>query len=744
MSIEYRAERRTLTLLTKNSVYQMQIGPLGYLLHLYYGARCEGDLDWLHLPRDCGFSPNPHELTEGRGFSLDTMPQEYSGSNGADFRLSSLELETGSGVVGADLHVLRWETRPGKYALDGLPASFANGDEAETLSVVLGDEASGVEVELLYGVFYERDVITRAVRIRNAGGGVVTLRKVASACLDLPFGRWDFIRFHGRHAMERQIERAPVRSGLQSTASLRGSSGHHNDPFTILCAHDATEDHGACYGLMPVYSGNHRTDVELDQGGSVRAVAGINPDRFSWRLLPGECFDVPELILAFSDEGLTGLSHRLHRFLRGNLSRAEARRRAEDRVLLNSWEACYFGVSETRMLALGRGAKELGAGLLVLDDGWFGERCDDRRALGDWTPNRGKFPEGLSGLAEKLSEDGMAFGLWIEPEMVSEDSALFRAHPDWALRVPGRSPALGRDQLVLDLGREEVTEHLYETFAALLRENDISYVKWDMNRSLSDVYSAALPPERQGEAAHRYVLGLYRLLGRLTGDFPAVLFEGCSGGGGRFDAGILAFCPQIWVSDNTDPIARLRIQQGASYGYPIAAFGAHVSASPNHQTGRATPLGTRCLVAMAGSFGFELDPAALSAEERAQLREQTAFFLRCRETIQQGDFYRLSAEDERFCAWQFVAEDGHETLLTLVLKDPEANPAPLHVCLKGLDPQARYRLECRDFFGCRNPIPEAPRTVFGGAALMHAGLTLPQLLGDYPCARLLFVKETCK
>ena len=737
MAIAYRAERRTLTLLTERSAYQMQLGPLDYLLHLYYGPRCGDDLDYLHLPRDCGFSPNPHALTEGRGFSLDTLPQEYSGSNGADFRVSSVALETDTGVVGADLHVKRWEILPGKYALNGLPAAFAAEDGVETLSVTLADEASGLEVELLYGVFPARDVVTRAARLRNAGSSRITLGKAASACLDLPFGRWDLIRFHGRHAMERQIERAPVSHGLQSVASKRGASSHHYDPFTILCAHDAGEDHGFCYGLMPVYSGNHRTDVELDQGGSVRAVAGINPEGFSWQLLPGEVFETPELILAFSAEGLTGLSHRLHRFLRRDLCRHTARQVGAP-VLLNSWEACYFGVDEARMLALARGARALGAGMLVLDDGWFGNRFDDRRALGDWTVNLEKFPDGLTGLGAKLKKEGMAFGLWIEPEMVSEDSALFRAHPDWALRVPGRPPALGRDQLVLDLGREEVAEHLYEAIASLLRGGGISYVKWDMNRSICDVCSAALPPERQGEAAHRYVLGLYRLLDRLTGDFPQVLFEGCSGGGGRFDAGILAYCPQIWLSDNTDPIARLSIQQGASYGYPAAAVGAHVSASPNHQTGRTTPLGTRCTVAMAGSFGFELDPAALSEEEKAELREHTAFFLRCRDTIQGGLFYRLSAADDPLCAWQFVAEDGHETLLTLVLKNPEANPAPLHLCLKGLDPTARYRLTVCDFFGCRSA-PAAPaRREFSGAALLYAGLTLPQLLGDYPSARLLF------
>ena len=740
MSIVYHGESRSFCLSTRSSSYQLQIGPENYLLHLYYGPRCDDVADYLHLPRDCGFSPNPYDLREGRGFSLDTQPQEYSGANGGDFRLSSVELETDAGLVGADLHVIDWERRPGKYSLRGLPAAYVGDEPCETLSILLRDEATGLEVELLYGVLEARDVITRAARIRNGGSLGLTLHKAASACLDLPFGDWDLIRFHGRHTMERVPERSAVCHGLQSVYSQRGASSHQLNPFTILCEHRADEDHGLCYGLMPVYSGGHRTDVERDQGGSVRAVTGIEHGRFAWRLEPGQVFDTPEVIFAFSESGLTTLSHVLHRFLRENVSRHEAQRERSG-VLLNSWEANYFSFTEDSIVRLAESAKAIGAELLVLDDGWFGERDDDHRALGDWFVNTRKLPGGLSGLIQKVRALGLDFGLWIEPEMVNEDSALYRAHPDWALRVPGRKPAISRDQLVLDLSRPEVVDWLYDTFAAILRENEISYIKWDMNRHLSDLYSPSLPAGRQGELAHRYVLGLYRLLDRLTSDFPEVLFEGCAGGGGRFDAGILAYCPQIWCSDNSDPIARLSIQQGTSYGYPVSAMGAHVSASPNHQTGRSTPLGTRGVVAMAGSFGYELDPAKLSDEEKAEIREQIAFFHAHRALLQKGLFYRLTEIGGAFTAWEFVSEDGAEALLSVVMREVSGNPVPLHVCLKGLDPEAVYRLEARDFFGCRFPIPEARRLEFTGALLMHAGYTLPQLLGDYPSARLLFVRK---
>ncbi|MGN0977468.1 MAG: alpha-galactosidase, partial [Faecousia sp.] len=552
MCIRFDSARKTFTLTTKNSVYQMQLGPLGHLLHLYYGAAAEGCFDYLQLPRDCGFSPNPYDLQEGRGWSLDTQAQEYSGEYTGDYRVPSLRLETASGIRGTDLRYVSHETRPGAYAISGMPAAFDNDGQAQTLSVILEDGATGVQAELFYTVYPERDVIARSARIRNCGGEAVRLNKAASCCLDLPFGDWQLLHFHGRHTMERQAERVSLMNGIQTVASTRGASSHQHNPFVILCDPSATEDHGECYGLMLVYSGNHKTEIEVDQAGSTRAVMGIHGDAFSWRLLPGEVFETPQVLLSFSGRGLALLSQNYHKFLLHNLCRSRYALQPRP-VLLNSWEAAYMDISEEKLLRIARGAKELGAELFVIDDGWFGNRDDDTKALGDWFANETKLPNGLLPLVQQIKALGVQVGLWVEPEMVSEDSDLYRSHPDWALTVPGRNPTMGRSQLVLDLSRSDVVDWLYETLSRLLRENPIDYIKWDMNRNLADLYSRCLPADRQGELAHRYVLGLYNLLERLTTEFPDVLFEGCAGGGGRFDAGMLAYCPQIWCSDNTDP-----------------------------------------------------------------------------------------------------------------------------------------------------------------------------------------------
>ncbi len=737
MSIVFDPKSKTITLHTCRTTYQMQIGPLGHLLHLYCGARADGCFDYLYFPKDVGFSPNPCDLREGRGWSLDTRPQEYSGSETGDFRLSALELTAENGVRGADLRYVRHEIRPGKYALSGLPAAFGGEDEAETLSVTLRDEATGVEAELLYGVYAGQNVITRAARIRNGGAQTVRLEKAASLCLDLPFGSWDLLHFHGRHTMERQPERVPVMNGILTVASRRGASSHQHNPFVILCDRSATEDAGACCGVMLVYSGSFRIDAEQDQTGAVRVVAGIQDEGFSWRLLPGESFDTPEVLFAFSDDGLTALSQTYHRFLRRFVCRGRFASAGRP-VLLNSWEASYFDFTADSILALAAEAKDLGMDLLVLDDGWFGARDDDRRALGDWFANERKLPGGLAPLIRKIRDMGLQFGLWVEPEMVSEDSDLFRAHPDWALTMPGRKPAVGRDQLALDLSRQDVTDWLYDTLSGLLRGSGISYVKWDVNRHLTDVYSRALPPDRQGEVQHRYYLGLYALLDRLTAEFPDVLFEGCAGGGGRFDAGMLAYCPQIWCSDNTDPIARVQIQRGTSFGYPAGAMGCHVSASPNHQTGRTTPLGTRGVAAMAGAFGYELDPAKLSDGERALIRTQIARYREYEPLLLRGDHYRLAPDGGApLSAWQLVSEDRSETLVSVVYTDSAANARSAHLRLKGLDPAARYELARCEIFGSAVAPPAMPATEFSGAALLSGGITLPPVSGDYPSAQLL-------
>jgi alpha-galactosidase len=742
MSILFDDTSKTITLHTRRTTYQMQLAPTGHLLHLYYGARSEGCFDYRLLPRDCGFSPNPYELRNDRAWSLDTLPQEYSGALCGDYRLVSVYPVAANGASGADLRHASHRIEPGKYTLDRLPAAFARDGEAETLTVTLRDAATGLRVELLYGVFAEADVIARAVRFTNDGDAPLRLEKAASVCLDLPFGDWELLHFHGRHCMERQPQRTPLMTGIQTVRSTRGMSSHQHNPFVILCDRETTEEHGLCYGVMPLWSGSHQTEVEVDQMGAARLVSGVCEEGFSWTLAPGETFEAPEALLVCTEDGLGDLSRRYHRFIFRNLCRSRFVGKPRP-VLLNNWEATYFDFDADKLLALAREAKALGVDLLVLDDGWFGNRCDDNRALGDWFVNEAKLPGGLDPVIDAVNALGLKFGIWIEPEMVSEDSDLFRAHPDWALTVPNRAPTMGRNQLVLDMGRAEVVEYLYGVFSALLREHRIEYVKWDMNRSLSDVYSAALPPERQGEAAFRYVLGMYDLLRRLTEDFPDVRFEGCAGGGGRFDAGMLAFVPQIWCSDDSDAAERLTIQRGTSYGYPAASMGAHVSACPNHQTGRTVPLGTRAVAAMSGTFGYELDPARLTDAEKDEIRAQIRRFRALDALLQGGDYHRLAA-NERFTAWAIAAPDGSEALVSVVVTHTEANPRPLHLRLRGLDPDADYVLAEQAFFGCALP-PGAespggadPARRYGGAQLLCGGWTLPALYGDYPSVQLHF------
>lgn len=733
MSICYDSERNLFTLTTKDTMYQMQIGPVGHLLHLYYGLKTDDCFDYLQLDRDCGFSPNPYDLQEGRGWSLDTKAQEYSSQHTGDYRVCALTLETGDGICGTDLRYVNHAVFEQKYALSGMPSAFDRTGKAQSLSITLADAATGVRVELLYGVFEAENVITRAVRIKNTGTAEVKLEKAASACLDVPFGDWQMLHFHGRHTMERCMERLSLMNGIQTISSTRGATSHQHNPFVILCESTATEDHGECYGMMLVYSGNHRTDIELDQSGSVRVVMGIHDDGFCWMLEPGESFETPEVLMTYTGEGLAKLSQTYHKFIQYNICRS---RYALERrpVLLNSWEAAYMDISEEKLLSIAKGAKDLGVELFVIDDGWFGSRDDDFRSLGDWFPHKKKFPNGLSATLRKIRDLGLKVGLWVEPEMISEDSEAYRTHPDWALTVPGRKPAMSRSQLVLDMSRTDVVDWLYEILSGLLRENPIDYIKWDFNRNLADVYSRALPASRQGEVSHRFVLGYYDLMERLTKEFPDVLFEGCAGGGGRFDAGVLAYSPQIWCSDNTDPIARLTIQHGTSFGYPVPTMGSHVSASPNHQTGRSTPIGTRAVVAMAGTFGYELDPAKLTAKEKETVRGQIARFHELQDLIRVGDYYRLNDGS----AWELVSEDRSEALLSFVLVNPTSNPKPNHIRLKGLNPNARYRVAWADFHESKAKLPHAADRTFTGAALMNGGYTLPLLLGDYPSVQILF------
>ena len=735
MSIHFNSADRLFTLSTENTMYQMQIGPVGHLLHLYYGAPAEGCFDYLQIPRDCGFSANPYDLQEGRGWSLDLQPLELSTTGNGDFRTPALDFITGSGIRGADFRYLSHNIVKGKYTLTGMPSAFDKDSTCDTLSIVLEDAASGIQAELLYGVFPQRNVITRALRIHNRGNTEVWLNKAASICLDMTYGSWDLIHFHGRHCFERKPERLTLGHGTHTLSSLRGTSSHQYNPFVILCDSDTTETAGACMGAMLVYSGSHKEEIEVDQSGSTRLVMGIQDTGFSWKLMPGETFHAPEVLLTYSGSGIGEISRNYHRFIQHNLCRS---RYALERrpVLLNSWEAAYMDFTAEKLLRIAKDAKALGVELFVIDDGWFGNRNDDLRSLGDWYVNEEKLEGGLARLTKQIHGLGMQVGLWFEPEMISEDSDLYRAHPDWALTVPGRKPTMGRAQLVLDMTRKDVVDYLYETIAKVLRDNSIDYVKWDMNRHLTDYYSHLLPADKQGEIAHRFTLGLYDLLDRLTGEFPNILFEGCSGGGGRFDAGMLAYHPQIWCSDNTDPINRLTIQEGTSYGYPVPSMGSHVSASPNHQTGRSTPIGTRATVAMSGTFGYELDPGQLTEEEKEVIRHQISRYKLWQDLIREGDYYRLSPSSHSFTAWQFLSADKKEALVNIVLSTVVGNPGPVHLKLQGLDPKGKYILAIADFHGCKMALRHDPDRVFTGAQLMYGGYSLPQFFGDYPSCQL--------
>lgn len=720
MSIRYDESQKLLTLDTKRSTYQMLVDQYGFLQHLYYGRKVEkANMSYMTGNYDRGFSGNPYEAKENRSFSLDTLPQEYTSFGVGDFRINGLSVVNGDGSYGADFRYVGHRIEQGKYSIPNMPSVYDNGGEADTLIITLMDHVTRLQVRLYYGVFEEKDIITRAAEIVNVGSLPVKLEKAASMCLDMPFGQWDLVHFHGRHCMERQVERAPLIHSIQTIASKRGMTSHHHNPFIILCDHEANEDHGDCYGMMFMYSGNHKTEIEVDQLENVRVVMGIHDAQFMWNLNPHESFHTPEVIMTYSANGFTTLSHNYHTIIRHNVCRGKYKL-ASRPILINNWEATYFDFNSEKLLHIARQAAELGVEMFVLDDGWFGARNSDNEGLGDWYVNEQKLPGGLTPLIKEINNMGMKFGIWIEPEMVNENSNLYRAHPDWAFSAPNRHPMMGRNQLVLDFSRQDVQDYIYDAIAKLLAENNIEYVKWDMNRSLADVYSYQMPRERQGEVSHRYVLGVYKLMQRLTERFPNVLFEGCSGGGGRFDAGMLYYAPQIWCSDMTDAIERIRIQYGTSFGYPVHTMGAHVSKSPNEQTGRETPINTRGAVAMAGTFGYELDLNLVSEDDKEAVRQQIINFKRWRHLNFDGLYFRLTDvnTNREEAAWMLVAPDRSEALVTVVTLDIHDNAPIRYIRCKGLDSAAVY---CDEQSG----------QTYTGAALMHAGIPVPKHRGEY-------------
>lgn len=720
MSIIFNEKSKIFQLNTKNTSYQMQVGQFGILFHLYYGAKVlEMEMDYLLQYDDRGFCGNPYEAESNRTFSLDTLPQEYPSFNVGDFRVNCIELQNENGDSAADYRYFSYEIKKGKYNIPGLPAMYATEDKAETLIITLHDIAKNSSLTLYYGVFEELDIITRAAKITNISNNVIKLEKALSVCLDFLYGDMDLLHFYGRHCMERQLERVPLMKGVSSFGSKRGTSSHQHNPFAILCEKNTTEDFGSCYGFSLVYSGNFICEVEVDQINQTRLVMGIHPERFCFTLEKEESFYSPEVVMSYSDQGFGQLSRNYHKAYRHYLCRGKYKTERRP-ILINNWEATYFDFTSEKLVAIAEDAKKLGIEMLVMDDGWFGKRNDDNSGLGDWTVNEKKIQGGLKNLVEQINAKGIKFGIWFEPEMVSEDSELYRAHPDWALKLPGRNPNRSRYQLVLDMSRKEVRDYLFGAISAILKSANIEYVKWDMNRSICDVYSAQFPIERQGEVSHRYILGLYELLEKITSAFPDVLLEGCSGGGGRFDAGMLYYSPQIWCSDDTDAVERLKIQYGTSFGYPISSMGSHVSASPNHQTGRSCSLKTRGIVAMSGTFGYELDINQMTMEEKEIIKEQIKEFKKYYDLIQEGDYYRLNSpfKDNSFIAWQFVSEDKSESLVNIVQTYAKANAPFLHVKLKGLNPEKYYKINGEE-------------RLYKGDALIKAGLPISSHKNDY-------------
>ena len=699
-SILFKEECRQFHLTNDEVSYIFRVSEDGKLLQLYYGAAVP-ERDYSYLV-ELQHRPMTTYRKEGDlRYSLEHVRQEFPEYGTTDFRHPAIYLRQENGSRITDFVYVSHQIVDGKPALEGLPATYTETQtEAKTLILTLRDEVTEVEVQLFYTIFADWPVITRSSKVINQGRETCYLESLASLSLDLPDADYDWLQLSGAWARERHIKERPLQQGIQSIESTRGISSPHHNPFVALKRPETTEFSGPVLGTALVYSGNFLIQAEVDTYDVTRLQLAINPFGFEWKLAAGQSFTSPEALLVYSERGLNGMSQVFHQLFRRRLARGYWRERARP-VLINNWEATYFDFSEDQLLELAEKAQEVGVELFVLDDGWFGQRTNDRAGLGDWFVNPERLPQGLGSLAEQIHGLGMKFGLWFEPEMVNKDSQLYRTHPDWLLAVPDRQPHHGRNQFVLDYSRPEVVDEIFERLSAVIEEAQLDYIKWDMNRPLTDVFSVAWPADQQGEIFHRYVLGVYDLYERLISRYPSLLFESCSSGGGRFDPGMLYYAPQAWTSDDSDAIERLKIQYGTSLLYPLSSMGAHVSIVPNHQTNRLTPLKTRGNVAFFGSFGYELDLNQLSPEELAEVREQIAFYKRHRDLIHNGTFYRLRSpfKGDGQTAWMVVSQDQNTALLGTFKALNQVNRSHQRLQLKGLAADKVYRLEGRAYTG---------------------------------------------
>lgn len=714
MSIQVNASNRLFHLQTKHTSYVFHVIEDGSLGQLYYGPKIPFKDDYANLntreEHDCTNTRTDEDVE----FQAELLKQEYAGLGKGDYRYPAFQITYPNGSRTSEFQYRDYELKDGKARLTGLPSTFADdSNDSQTLTVKLAD--GDLELQLHYTIFADEDVIVRSTTFVNHGK-TVFLNRALSAQLDLPDANYDFIQFAGSWSRERHLHRSHLRPGTQSISSLRTASSHQENPFFILARPHTDNNQGAVFGFNFVYSGNFLDSVEVDQFDTTRVLIGINPDEFGWKLNSGDSFQTPEVIFSYTDNGFNALSQQLGAFYAQHLINPHFAHQ-ERPILINNWEATFMDFTEDKLMPIVERAKELGIEMFVLDDGWFGHRDDDRSSLGDWFVDEKKFNHGIAGFAKRVHDLDMKFGLWFEPEMISIDSKLYQTHPEWMIKTPGRGQTPGRHQFVLDMSRQEVVDYPFELMSHIIQDAKLDYIKWDMNRNITEMYGADLPADQQLEFSHRYILGVYDLYDRLTKAFPDVLFESCASGGGRFDLGMMYYAPQAWCSDDTDAIERIKIQDGTSYGYTPSMWGAHVSAVPNDQVGRLTSIDTRAKVAYFGAFGYELDVTELSDEEQATIKQQVAFYKQYRKLFQFGTFYRLETPDtsDNVYGWETVSPDKQTAIGMRYQILNGANPAYIRYYFKGLDPERRYTV---------NDGSE----VFSGAELMNAGYFVPRVM----------------
>ena len=718
MSVHVNEEHKLFHLQTANTSYIFQILENGGAGQLYYGAKIPVKAAYTNLA-----SREEHDCTntltvDQSDFQLELIKQEYAGLGKGDYRYPAYQITYPNGSRTSEFEYTGYEVADGKERLKNMPSAFDDqGDDSQTLTVTFKDALANLVLQLHYTVFEKEDVIVRSATFINRGQEAVTLDRALSLQLDLPDHDYDMLQFSGSWARERHLIRTPLRSGIQSIGSLRVASSHQQNPFFALARPHTDNHQGAAFGFNFIYSGNFIDSVEVDQFDTTRVLVGINPDDFGWKLANGESFQTPEAVMTYTSDGLSQMSQQLGAFYQDHLINQHFAH--QDRpILINNWEATFMDFNEAKLMKIVDQADKLGIEMFVLDDGWFGHRDDDKSSLGDWFVDQKKFSNGISGFADRVHDKGMKFGLWFEPEMISIDSKLYEKHPDWMIATPGRQGTPARNQFVLDMTRQEVVDYLFEHISAIIKQTKLDYIKWDMNRNITEMYGAKLPADQQLEFPHRYILGVYQLYARLTEAFPKVLFESCASGGGRFDLGMMYYAPQAWCSDDTDAVERIKIQDGTSYGYTQNMWGAHVSAVPNDQVGRLTSLDTRAAVAYFGDFGYELDITKMSADELATIKKQVAFYKQYRHLFQFGTFYRLDNPDtvsDNVYDWQVVSGDQSEAILARFQILNGANPAYIRVYFTGLDPEATYTV---------NDGQER----FSGAELMNAGYFVPRIM----------------